>query len=298
MASVFRLFKERKRGARQRSPSSPYFCSKEQRLSTRSSIPSHIGILGGGQVGTAVLRGLSEAGIAVTELIGRDPDKIAVLKEKYGVKRAVRPEEADPDLDLILIAVSDDAIDQVVERLPNVKGIIAHCSGSTPLSVLQKKGSGQGVFYPLQSFSWEETPSWNEVPVCIEGSDLRSERVLIDIAKSFAGTVERLGGEERKQLHLAAVFACNFSNHLYGIAKQLLERKDIPFELLRSLILHTARKAVENDPRSVQTGPAVRGDQETVHDHRSLLKNDPELEKLYKTLSERIMNEDHGKQEF
>ncbi len=232
------------------------------------------------------------------ELIGRDPDELRVLKDKFGVERTVTPEEADPELELLLIAVSDDAIPKVKERLPAMEGVLVHCSGSQPLSVLEGKGKAQGVLYPVQSFSWEETPAWQEIPVCIEGSDADSEKLLQKVAERFAGTVQRLGGEEREQLHLAAVFACNFSNHLFGIGRQLLERKDIPYELLRSLILHTARKAVENDPRNVQTGPAARGDKETVRHHRQLLKEDPELEALYKLLSERIMKNDHGEREL
>lgn len=231
-------------------------------------------------------------------MIGRDPKRTGELASRFGVQRTATPAECDPELDLLLIAVSDDAIREVGARLPPMEGVIAHCSGVQPLSLLEGCGRGQGVFYPVQTFSESEVPEWASIPICIEGSDPGTEERLLSLASGLSDVVQRLSGDERRYLHLAAVFACNFSNHLFGIAKEILGEHEIPYELLRALILRTASKGVENDPREVQTGPAARGDRETMKQHLALLEKEPDLQELYERISQRILNEQHGRNEL
>lgn len=259
---------------------------------------ARIGVLGSGRVATALLKGLSEIPSSELHLIARDPSQREALGERFAVDERVPVEDCDPGLDLLLIAVSDDAIQEVVRQLPGMKGVVAHCSGVKPLSELDEQGRGQGVFYPLQSFSGDAFPDWSSIPICIEGSDQHSQEELRALAGELSDTVRELGEDERKQLHVAAVFACNFSNHLYAIARKLLQEKGIDYELLRSLILHTARKGVEQDPTEAQTGPASRGDRETMQEHLALLEGNPDLYELYSLLSQRIMKEAHGTSEL
>ncbi len=262
------------------------------------TLPRTIGIYGTGRVARALLSALSEKGSYSLELIGRDPEQLTELGERFAIRKRNLPHEADPELDLLLVAIKDDAIPKAVNELPEMQGVMAHCSGVLPLSVLHEKGRGQGVFYPIQSFSSEGTVDWQKIPICIEGSDEETRSLLEGFAHDLSDTVKELSGEERKLLHLAAVFACNFTNHLYSIAEQLLEERGIPYELLSALILHTAQKGVEEDPRKVQTGPAARGDEATLNEHLGMLEDKEELKALYHRLSRRIMEEEHGKSEF
>lgn len=267
-------------------------------FSEKDLSPLRLGIFGTGRVAIALLKGFRKAGIEVAQLIGRDPEKRRALGNEYGVNKVAPPDEADPELELLLLPVSDDAIGEAVDRLPPMKGVLAHCSGALPMGSLQGKGSGQGVLYPVQSFSTEGEPDWDEIPICIEATDPKAKELLHRTASSLSGSVHELGHEARKQLHLAAVLACNFSNELYRSAHQLLGENGIPFGILRSLIIHTAERALEGDPKEMQTGPAVRKDLGTIEEHMELLKEDPELQELYRGLTRRIMKVHHGKSEL
>lgn len=257
-----------------------------------------IGILGTGQVARALLSGLNENGIPVEQLIGRDRERREKLGKEFDVKRRVSLQDCDPELDLLLIAVSDDAIEEASEAIPPMEGLLAHTSGTRPLDSV-RNGKAQGVFYPLQSFSSKkEVPDWNRIPICVEASGTEGADLLMRLGKELSETVHVLKGEDRQQLHLAAVIACNFTNHLYGQAYELLESKGIPFQLLRELILHTSQRASEGDPREMQTGPAARGDRRTIEEHLERLREKPQLRALYRELSERILKEQHGNDEL
>lgn len=256
-----------------------------------------IGILGTGRVARAIMSGLRENGILVTQLIGRDRERREMLGKEFDVKRRSSLEDCDPELDLLLIAVSDDAIEEASEAIPPMKGLLAHTSGTRPLDSV-RNGKAQGVFYPLQSFSSKEEPDWNRIPICVEASGAEGAELLMQLGKELSETVHLLKGEDRQQLHLAAVIACNFTNHLYGQAYELLESKGIPFQLLRELILHTSQRASEGDPREMQTGPAARGDRRTIEEHLERLREKPQLRALYRELSERILKEQHGNDEL
>ncbi len=262
----------------------------------QAPLPQRIGIYGTGRMATALLRGLHEAGFEELHLLGRDPRKLDQLSEIWDAPCSL-PENVHSSLDLVLVAVKDDAIPEAIHRLPAIEGLLAHCSGSLPWSILGSKGKGQGVFWPIQSFSWEEMPDWDKIPIGVEGSDPLTENLLQKVAEQLSDTVRVLRGPDRSYLHLAAVFACNFTNHFYGIAQEILKEHELPYQLLSSLILHTAKKGVENDPHSVQTGPSARGDRRTMEEHLELI-DDPELKDLYERIGRRIMKEQHGTSEL
>ncbi|HLS30418.1 MAG TPA: DUF2520 domain-containing protein [Flavobacteriaceae bacterium] len=192
--------------------------------------------------------------------------------------------------DIYIVAVSDDGIKKLIDAIhKNQTALIVHTSGSTPMLSSAERN---GVFYPLQTFSKQKEPDFSKIPICIEADTSEDLKLLEKIGKSISEKVYLISSDQRKSLHLAAVFACNFTNQLYQIAEKICEEKEMPFEILHALILETAQKVQYDSPKNVQTGPAKRGDQETIDFHLSQLDS-PELKEIYTLLTESIQRE-HG----
>jgi predicted short-subunit dehydrogenase-like oxidoreductase (DUF2520 family) len=172
------------------------------------------------------------------------------------------------------------------------RGVVAHTSGIVEMKVLEKF-EHFGVFYPLQTFSKSRSVEMASVPFCIEGNDEESWKKLFKLAKKLSHSVQYLNSSERKQIHLAAVFVNNFTNHLYAKAEKLLEEKNINFEILLPLIQETAAKLNHLQPCDAQTGPARRKDLNTIKIHSEMLKNNPELLEIYELFSHQILNKYH-----
>ena len=166
---------------------------------------------------------------------------------------------------------------------------MAHTAGSVPLDGLPGKIRNRGVFYPLQTFTAGRHISLGDVPLLVEGSDPQTTRTLLRLARALSSNARQASSEERAKLHLAAVFASNFSNHMYAIAQQLLDRYGLPADLLKPLMRETAAKALESvSAADAQTGPARRGDMPTQKRHLDLLDGYPELQNIYENISRHI----------
>lgn len=197
------------------------------------------------------------------------------------------------DTELIVISVVDDAIEKVAgdiaHALPDFNGIVVHTAGSVPANVLAPLFKNFGVVYPLQTFNKEiELPNYREIPVFIEGNNPDTELWLVNRMKEFFDSVTPLSSEKRKSLHLASVFACNFTNAMYAAAQEILEKEGLPFTLVRPLLQETARKAGIFLPQDCQTGPAKRNDRKVLDAHLAMLDSNPALQSLYTLISERI----------
>lgn len=191
--------------------------------------------------------------------------------------------------DLYIVSVSDDAVKEVVDSIAEKNTLIVHTSGSVPLLDSAQRN---GVFYPLQTFSKNTDLNFFEIPLCLEASNKKDLDFLKDIGKTISNNIYEIDTAQRKSLHLAAVWACNFTNHLYRIAEKICEQKEVPFDILHALIKETARKVQHNSPKDVQTGPAKRGDKKTIDFHLNQLDS-PELKEIYTLLTESIKKE-HG----
>lgn len=191
--------------------------------------------------------------------------------------------------DVTIIAVSDDAVAEVSEAIPFENSLVAHTSGFTEMSTLSRKHK-KGVFYPLQSFSKEDiTIDFKKIPILIEAENDNDEKILRELATIISVNVQIINSEQRRQLHLAAVFANNFTNHCYTIAQEICDEYEIPFEALHPLILKTAEKALHNGPRQSQTGPAMRSDKKVIEKHMKLLHS-PTHSNIYKDFTTAIKN--------
>lgn len=192
------------------------------------------------------------------------------------------------EADVYIICVSDNAIPTVSEQLPFQNRLVVHTSGSTDFSVLDVKNK-RGVFYPLQTFSKNKEIDFKNIPICLETENASDYEVLEKLARSISNSVTKIDGNQRKALHVSAVFVCNFTNHLYQIGHEICTENNIPFQILQPLIEETASKIKTLKPKEAQTGPAVRKDSKTIKNHIDFLTNENQKE-LYKILTKSIQN--------
>jgi predicted short-subunit dehydrogenase-like oxidoreductase (DUF2520 family) len=195
------------------------------------------------------------------------------------------------EADVYIISVTDNAIQEVAKQIPYENKLVVHTSGSISISELDSKNR-KGIFYPLQTFSKKKEVDFNEIPICIEAENHLDIELLEKIAKSISKKVYYITSEQRKALHVAAVFVCNFTNHLYQIGNKICEQNKVPFEVLLPLITETASKIITLSPEEAQTGPAKRNDTQTINTHLNFLTNETQKE-IYKILTKSII--DNGK---
>ncbi|MEE2700167.1 MAG: Rossmann-like and DUF2520 domain-containing protein [Bacteroidota bacterium] len=237
-------------------------------------------LIGSGNVAHHLATALYDVGHQILQVISQSKKNAAALAQKVNADSETDLEKIKK-ADFTIVAVNDDAIAEVVSKIHNMP--IAHTSGSVSIENV-------GVLYPVQTLSKEVALNIKEVPFCVSSTDKVFEKVLLNVAKSISKKVVQIEQEQRKTLHLAAVFACNFPNHMYAIAEQLLAKSNLDFELLKPLITETANKITSNAPKDVQTGPAKRKDLQTINNHVNLLDNE-DLKKIYKLITYQIQKE-------
>lgn len=196
------------------------------------------------------------------------------------------------EADVYLIAVSDDAIEGVSEQLPFKNRLVVHTSGSMPFSIINDNNR-KGVFYPLQSFTKGKAVDFKNIPICLEAENPTDYQVLDKVAKTISDKVYAINSDQRKALHVAAVFVNNFTNHLFAIGNDICQKNQIPFDILKPLMEETVQKLQTLSPNEAQTGPAIRHDEKTLAAHKAFLDNENQL-KIYKTLTQSI--QEHGKE--
>jgi len=241
--------------------------------------------VGSGNVATHLGISLQKENYKVLQVYSRSVENAKKLAEKLST-------DFTNDLtqlktaDLIIVSVKDDAISEVLSQLKD--SAIVHTSGSIGMDVFNGNFSDCGVFYPLQTFNKEIDVNISEIPFCIEGNSKKFEKQLIGIAKTLSNNVVSMNSEQRKLLHIAAVFACNFSNQMFSIADDLLAEKNLDFEILLPLIKQTISKLDKNKPKDVQTGPAKRNDTSIIQEHINQIQN-KEIKELYQKISSNIL---------
>lgn len=246
-------------------------------------------LLGSGNVATQLGKALVRAGHRIKQVYSRTETHARTLAEALGTGSTTDSAAIDAQADVYILAVKDDAIATVAAQLPPaLSGVVVHTAGSVAMDVLAAHASAYGVLYPLQTFSKTKDVGFSTVPIAVEASDETVQVKLEALAADLSKRVFRCDSTQRLSLHTAAVFACNFTNHFYAIAADILNGHRLDFDLLRPLILETAQKVMEHSPKDVQTGPAVRNDVSTMEKHLALLETDPALAQLYRLISARI----------
>lgn len=250
--------------------------------------PLRIGLLGTGRVASQLGPALAGAGHHIAFVWSRTLAAAEALAAQLPGAVAL-PDVASPlpPADVYLLAVPDAAVAPLLAAAAWPAGaLVAHLAGALPLSVFEARPAVRGgVFYPLQTFSPGRAIDWPNVPLCIEAADAAGEATLLALARSLSRDVRLLSSAQRLKLHVAAVFANNFTNHLLGIADALLAEAGLPAALLAPLVRETVEKALANPPFAVQTGPAVRHDAPTLAAHEAALAAHPAWRALYAQLT-------------
>ena len=226
-------------------------------------------LIGRGRLATNLERALLEVGHEVVSINSRTLENL--------------PKEAD----VFIIAVKDSVLTDVIRAATQGREtqVFVHTAGSMPMNMFEGTTYHYGVFYPMQTFSKERAVDFSEIPIFIEASDKETLKVLKQLAESITQRVYELSSENRQYLHLAAVFACNFTNHCYAMAAEILEEHGLPFDVMLPLIDETACKVHQLHPLEAQTGPAVRYDENVIRHQTELLHDNPRMKDLYERLS-------------
>lgn len=249
---------------------------------------SRIVMIGAGNLATQVAIALQKSGNIIDTIYSRTTASALQLAQRLHCDYTTQIEKIPTDADLYLFAVKDSALQEVIKQMPCTTGVWAHTAGSIPMDIFAAlPHQAYGVFYPLQTFSKERAVDMSVVPFFIEGVNTAVVEKLTDVAKSVSSHVHEASSVQRRGLHLAAVFACNFTNHMYHIAANLLAEQELPFEALLPLITESAAKVATLSPQEAQTGPAVRYDENVITKQTTLLQ-DTHVKELYTLLSNNI----------
>ena len=246
-------------------------------------------VIGSGNVAQHLLKAfVNNPDIELVEVVARTKTELVSF---LPAEKIVISCEAMLPTDVVIIAVSDNAIEKVSAQITLKDTLVVHTSGTIPMNILDDKNK-KGVFYPLQTFSKFKEVDFRVIPIAIEAQNEESVALLEKVGKSISNHVQQIDSSQRKTLHVAAVFVCNFVNHLYQIGNEICDENNLSFDLLKPLIVETAHKIKTLSPSEAQTGPAKRHDTVTINSQLNFLTNETQKE-IYKLLTQSIIN--HGK---
>jgi Uncharacterized conserved protein len=258
----------------------------------RSIQDTPIAIIGAGNLGFNLAMALYKHGFRVIQIYSRTEESAKPLADKIESEWTTNIQEITTKAAIYFVALKDSILEEFIPHI--VKGresaLWVHTAGSVPMSIWANYASRHGVFYPMQTFSRQCEVSFKELSIFIEAATSDDANMLKAVAQSLTKKVYEIDSENRKKIHLAAVFACNFVNHMYNLSNDILKTADIPFDVLLPLIEETARKIHELTPQEAQTGPAVRYDKNIIDNHLALLNGKPYMQEIYRLISQSIYN--------
>ncbi len=248
-------------------------------------------IIGAGNVATNLAFAFKKYTVEI-HIHSRTEKSAKLLAEKLNCPYSFEINNIPSNADLYIISVTDNAVFNLAENTLLKKKIennlIVHTAGSVPADILKTLSGNYGVFYPLQTFSKNKILDFKNIPVCIEANSGFNYNFILKTASAISENVKNINSEQRKYIHIAAVFANNFTNRMAGIAEEILKENNIDFDILLPLLQETFEKLKKESPGKIQTGPAVRNDEKILKKHLELLKNKPDLQKIYKFVSDNI----------
>jgi predicted short-subunit dehydrogenase-like oxidoreductase (DUF2520 family) len=250
-----------------------------------------ISFIGSGNVAFNLARAFDLSGYQIHQVISRNEQTGKELSGKYAAFFDKDISALMADADFVFLCLPDKTIGSIAAQLKTKGPIIMHCAGSCSLKTISDHVNPAAVFYPLQTFTKDRQADFNKIPILIEAIDFKTYQAVRDLAFSISNRVVELDSEKRLYLHLAAVIANNFTNHLLAQSEKILKLQQLPFDLLKPLVEETVKKAFEGSPSKNQTGPAVRNDQTTIQKHLEMLREDENLKMLYQMISDNITTE-------
>ena len=246
-------------------------------------------IIGSGNLATNLSLALKDAGQEIVQIFSRTEAHAKELADKVGCPYTSSLDAILSDADVYILSVKDDALLRLIPTICDSRknGLFLHTAGSVPMNLFEGSASQYGVLYPMQTFSKNRRVDFREIPCFIEASSPQSLSVVRSLAECISDHVVECDSEKRKKMHLAAVLACNLTNHCYRLAERVLEAEQIDFSLFLPLIEETARKVKTLSPKEAQTGPMVRYDQGVMRMQMEMLPDDRTRE-IYRLMAESI----------
>lgn len=247
-------------------------------------------IIGAGRLATNIAYAWQHEGHLIEQIYSHTMASASFLADRLGAKATNCLDEVIGDADAYVVAVKDNVLSQVAGQVckGRERAVFLHTAGSMPMSIFQDTAQHYGVLYPMQTFSKGRLVDFHRVPIFIESNDGQSRSVVMELAHSISDDVHELTSDERRYLHLAAVFACNFANHCYALSAEVLHRCGLPFSVMYPLIEETCQKVHTLSPRDAQTGPAVRYDNNVINAQLQLLDSFPQARRIYEEMSRSI----------
>lgn len=247
-------------------------------------------LIGAGNLATQLGKSLKKAGIIISQVYSRTEESARTLGELLEAEWLTDIKALRDEADVYIFSVKDSALSELITEVCKGRGdkLFLHTAGSMPMSCFEGKALHYGVFYPMQTFSKAKDVCFENIPVFIEGDSAETAEVIRSLANKLSQRVIRLSSADRKYLHLAAVWACNFTNYCYTVASDILSEHGIPFDVMLPLINETTEKIQNISPKEAQTGPAVRGDKNVMSQQLELMSDRADLQELYKMLSKGI----------
>jgi predicted short-subunit dehydrogenase-like oxidoreductase (DUF2520 family) len=251
-----------------------------------------VALIGSGNVGYHLIQRFQERKVQVVQVFTRDEGKAKHFENTLHIPYITDLQALTHEADLYIIAVRDDSIASVAEQMSDFlpqNAFVVHTSGATPSAILAPYFERFGSLYPFQSFSLQKKPNFSTIPICIDATNLKDVAFLTKIAKKLSPNIHQITDAQRGVLHVAAVFVNNFTNYLFTIGEAITTQHQLPFDLLKPLILETVEKIKIHSPSALQTGPAIRGDEQTIARHLDFLAaHHPDFMNLYATLTDNI----------
>lgn len=256
----------------------------------RSIEDTSIVFIGAGNLATNLAKALYRKGFRIEQIYSRTEESARSLAQMVEAEYTTELSAVVEDAQLYIVSLKDAAFVQLLPEIVTGKSsaLWVHTAGSISMDIWEGQVERYGVFYPMQTFSKQREVDFRDIPIFVESHSEVDTQLLKDIASALSERVYEATSEQRKSLHLAAVFTCNFTNHMYAMAAELLKKYQLPFEVMLPLIDETARKVHELAPHDAQTGPAVRYDENVINAHLQMLADEPEMQKLYRLISENI----------
>ena len=247
-------------------------------------------LIGAGNLATQLGKSLKKAGVIISQVYSRTEDSARTLGELLEAEWLTDIKALRDEADIYIFSVKDSVLCELISEVCKGRGdkLFLHTAGSMPMSCFEGKALRYGVFYPMQTFSKTKDVDFERIPVFIEGNSIETEDVIRSLANKLSQRVIRLSSADRKYLHLAAVWACNFTNYCYTVASDILGEHSIPFDVMLPLINETTDKIQKISPMEAQTGPAVRGDRNVMNKQLELMNGKEDLQELYQMLSKGI----------
>lgn len=247
-----------------------------------------ISFVGSGNIAHHLANAAYANKVEVVQIVSRNIENAKALAEKVNANYSDSISDLNPEVDFVILAVNDDSLDELSLNLKTFKAPLVHTAGSVNISILNNTDHNYGVLYPLQTFSKSKNVDIQKVPFFIEANSESLIHKLQEFCSIIGAHSINADSTQRLNLHIAAVFACNFSNNMYHIAQNLVESHQLSFDVLKPLIMETAQKINSLDPKDAQTGPAKRKDVKTIQKHLEALQSNEALYSLYKAISENI----------